>query len=188
MVGNLAVIGLGLVEVLDQVIPASPFPNDLACLVACGLNLDQAIGLKVRTLHALGSSARSDGFLFFDPFPTDGQNIPVGEFDGVMVRQTLCAVILELPNEIPVPIEFLKSESAALARTAERVNAIAKTVAARVLADQEIQDHMLRTPPENKELAGTTIHRVGRAGFTVCRITTYFFRSCMPIAEGYLGE
>ena len=106
--GNLAVIGLVLVDVLDQVIPASPFPNDLACLFACGLNLYQAIGLEVRTLHALGSSARSDGFLFFNPFPTNGQNVPVGEFDGVMMRQTLCAVILELPNEIPVPIEFLK--------------------------------------------------------------------------------
>ena len=106
--GNLAVIGLGFVAFLDQVIPASPFPDDLAGLLARGLDLDQAIGLEVRILDGLGASARGDGFFLFDPFPADGQNVSVGEFDRVMVRQTLLAVILEFPDEVAIPIEFLK--------------------------------------------------------------------------------
>src|SRR5262249_10463687 len=46
--GNVAVIGLVLVAVLDQMIPASPFPDDFTALLARGLDLDEAIGLQVR--------------------------------------------------------------------------------------------------------------------------------------------
>ena len=90
-------------------IPASPFPNDFAGLLARGLDLDQAIGLEVRILHGLGSAALSDGFLFVDHLPADEQSVSVREFDRVMVRQTLFAVILEIPDEIAVPVEFLNA-------------------------------------------------------------------------------
>ena len=109
VIGNVAVIGLGLVAVLDQVIPASPFPDDLARLLARGLDLDQAIGLEVGILHGLGPAALGDGFFLIDPLPADGQDVSVGEFDRVMVRQTLLAVILEFPDEVAIPIEFLKA-------------------------------------------------------------------------------
>ena len=109
VVGHLAVIGLGLVAVLDEVIPASPFPNDLAGLLARGLDLDQAIGLQVRIFHGLRSAALGDGFLFVDHLPADEQRIAVGEFDGVVVRQPLFAVILEIPDQIAIPVEFLNA-------------------------------------------------------------------------------
>ena len=78
VVGHLAVIGFVPVAVLDQVIPASPFPNDFAGLRAGGPDLDQAIRLQVRILHRLRSAALGDGFLFLDHLPTDEQRVAIG--------------------------------------------------------------------------------------------------------------
>src|SRR5262245_34184850 len=61
----------------------------------------------MRILHGLGPAALSDGFLFIDHLPTDEQSVSVGEFYGVVVGQALVAVILEVPNEVAVPVEFL---------------------------------------------------------------------------------
>src|SRR5262249_3189838 len=51
----------------------------------------------------------SNGFLFIDPLPTNKQSVAIGEFDRIVVRQALGAVILEIPNEAAIPGEFLNS-------------------------------------------------------------------------------
>src|SRR5690348_14409572 len=53
MVRYLAEVGHGAIAVLNEVIPAPPFPNDLAGFGARGPDLDQAIRLQVRTFDAL---------------------------------------------------------------------------------------------------------------------------------------
>jgi hypothetical protein len=107
VVGHFAVIGLGPVTVLDEVIPASPFPDDFTGLRACGPDLDQAIRLQMRLFHRLSSAALGEGFLFVDHLPTDEQRVAVGQFDGVVVRHSFFAMILQIPNQIAVPVEFL---------------------------------------------------------------------------------
>ncbi len=108
MLGNIAKSGLGFVVLLDQVIPASPFPDDFKGILAGGLELDQAIGLEVRALHGFRPAAPGDGFLLIDHFPTDEQGVAIRELDGVVVRHALFAVVLEIPNEVAIPVEFLK--------------------------------------------------------------------------------
>jgi hypothetical protein len=71
---TIAVIGLGFVAVLNEVIPAAPFPNDFSGFLARGFNLDQAIGLEMRILYGLRAAGLSHGFLSFDPLPTDEQS------------------------------------------------------------------------------------------------------------------
>src|SRR5262249_41481866 len=44
VLGDLAVIGLRPVAVLDEMVPAPPFPDDLSGRLARGLDLDEAIG------------------------------------------------------------------------------------------------------------------------------------------------
>ena len=73
-----------------------------------GLSLDQAIGLEVRALHGFRAAALGDGFLLIDHFPADEQRVAIREFDRVVVRHSLFAVVLEIPDEVAIPVEFLK--------------------------------------------------------------------------------
>ena len=69
--GDVAVVGFGFVAVLDEVIPASPFPNNFTGRLAGRLDLDQAIGLQMRIFHGLGPTAFGDGFFFINHLPAN---------------------------------------------------------------------------------------------------------------------
>src|SRR5262249_5455931 len=95
------------VDVLDQVIPTAPFPDDLAGRRAGGLDLHQAIWLKMRILHGLGAASLSDRFFFGDLFPADEQRVSIGELDRVVMGHAFFSVILEIPDDVAIPIQLL---------------------------------------------------------------------------------
>ena len=115
MRGHVAVVGLGAVEVLDQVIPHVPFPDDLAALGIGGLHLDDRVGEQLPVAQHLGIETGGEalvvGFLLDD----QQQDVAVGQGGDVVMREMLVVRILELPHEVAGPVEFLDAAAFAAA-------------------------------------------------------------------------
>ena len=115
MFGDAAKICLGLIKVLDQVIPEAPLPHDCAGRLAGRLDLDKGVGQQVLVAGHFGPAAGGNGFLGGLAVPHDQEQVAVGQPRHVMVGKLPGVVELEIPNQLAFPRELLNS--AANART-----------------------------------------------------------------------
>src|SRR4051812_39643330 len=107
MCADLTVIRLLLVEVLNEVIPGMPLPNDLARRLAGWLNFQKTIGEQVAIANRLWPPACGNCILGSFLFPNNHEDIAVGKLADVMVRQEGITDKGKVPNQLAVPGELL---------------------------------------------------------------------------------
>ncbi|MFM1942463.1 MAG: hypothetical protein RI897_1445 [Verrucomicrobiota bacterium] len=77
--GDVVVVGFGWVEVLDEVIPDAPFPDDSGVVCAVGLEFHDFLGPEGVIGEHCGVATGGDGFLGGFKFPDYGEDIAIGE-------------------------------------------------------------------------------------------------------------
>ena len=116
-----AVVVLGGVEVLDQVVPDVPLPDDVAAAAARGRDLDDGVrqhivvALDIRVEQVRVEAGRKDlgvGLLLNHQH----QDVAVGQHLDVVVRHVVVGGPIEFPHEVAVPVVLLDAAAFAAAR------------------------------------------------------------------------
>ena len=161
---DVAVVGLGPIVVLDQVVPEVPFPDDLAGGLAGRLDLDEVVGVQARVTHQVRPAPGGDDLLLRLLLPDDHQHVAVGQPGDVVVREMLLAHILEVPEELAVPVEFLNPAAGARAEAERR--RLLSTGAQQVAVLEEVGTHargVVALPrPHDLSLHVDQISRLGK--------------------------
>src|SRR5262249_31858460 len=108
MVRHVAVVRLGRIVVLDQVIPDTPLPYDFAGGPSCRFDLDDGVGEEVVAYRA-GPASRGDGFVGGLLVPHDHEYVAVRELRDVVMGKLRIAEEPEVPNKLAVPRELLNA-------------------------------------------------------------------------------
>ena len=108
VIANDAKVGLGVVKVLDQMVPDIPFPNDIASGRSSLLNLYDLFRPEFALIEQVRVAARGYGCRLSFQFPCDYQHVTVGQPLHIMMMQILIgasitAVLIE-PCLVSVPI------------------------------------------------------------------------------------
>src|SRR5262249_9681757 len=92
---DVPMIRLRRVEILNEVVPGVPFPDDLAFLLAGRLDFEQRVGHQLAVADGFRPAAGVHGFLGGLLFPHDYQDVTVGQLADVVVGQFRFAGIRE---------------------------------------------------------------------------------------------
>ncbi len=104
IIGHYTVIVFTWVKILNQVIPNAPFPNNDAAVIAYRHYFNQLIGPQFITQRCR-ISAVGDGLVLGVRFPNNGQDVSVGQHDGVVMLALAGTGKGIVPQYITVPIE-----------------------------------------------------------------------------------
>ena len=96
------------IEVLDQVIPGVPFPDDLRVVLAERLQLVDGVGPHALVRDGLRVAPVGDGVLAEAVLPGDSQEVAVRQGSDVVVEGLVVVRHDELPEEFAVPGEALE--------------------------------------------------------------------------------
>ena len=107
MFGDVAEVRLALVEVLDQVVPEVPFPDDFAGRLAGRLDLHERVHQQVTVAGHFRPATGGDCLLGGLAVPHDQQHVAIGQPRHVVMRKLLRVVELEVPDELSIPGELL---------------------------------------------------------------------------------
>ena len=113
MLGDFAVIRLGFIVFLDEVVPDVPFPHDLTGRLSRRLHLDDAVGQHETEAGQFRPASGGDGFLGGLLFSKDHQHVTIGQLADIVVRKLLVAGKSEVPDKLAIPGEFLNPPTGA---------------------------------------------------------------------------
>ena len=113
MVGHDAVVFLGEIVVLDQVVPSLPLPDDVAGGGPGGLDFDDAVGPQLAVAKQRGVAARGDGLGLALHLPGDQQDVSIGQDLDVVVLEMRGAGVFVRPGDVSVPVDRLHDPSRA---------------------------------------------------------------------------
>src|SRR5256885_14477626 len=107
MFRHVAVIRLGLIEILNEMVPEVPFPYDLTRRLSCRLDLDERVRQQVAVPNQFRAPAGREGFLGRLLIPDDHENVAVGQPGNIVVRKLLAVGKAEVPDDLAIPGELL---------------------------------------------------------------------------------
>ena len=93
-----AVVRLFAIEVLHQVVPHMPLPNDLSTCRAIGLNFDHMTWPQTIVLKQFWIASLRDSFVFALAFPCDHQQVAVWHRRDIVVKTMVLVGIAKAPN------------------------------------------------------------------------------------------
>ena len=118
MFRNIAKVRLGLVKVLNQVIPDMPFPDNFSRCLSGRFDFQNAFRQQL-AFYSAGVSPGSNRLFVRFGVRGDHKNIPIRKPTDIMMRTLLAVLKRKIPNEFSVPIEFLNSAARSGAPIAE---------------------------------------------------------------------
>ena len=78
MIANDAIVVLGGIVILNQMVPDVPLPYDIGLVCSDGLDLYDLVGPKGVLAHLVGIASCLMGFRFTLEVPRNHQKIPIG--------------------------------------------------------------------------------------------------------------
>lgn len=111
--GDVVVVGFSWIEVLDEVIPDAPFPDDCGVICAAGLEFHDFLGPESVIGEHCGVATGGDGFFGGFEFPDYGEDIAIGEGADFVVGALVIIPDAVFPEEVALPIEFLDEAGSA---------------------------------------------------------------------------
>ena len=121
MVRRIAVIGEVRIDILDQMIPCVPFPDDSRVIEPHRFEFDEHVGPKAAFGDQLfapsGSAALFNGL----ELPGDGQQVAIGKHGHIVVRKVRLVIGREVPDELAIEAEPLESARLTAAGETERL-------------------------------------------------------------------
>ena len=113
LVGNDPVVGLGAVEVLNEVVPGAPLPDNVGTALAVRLELDELVAPQFTPGEEGGVAAVVDALEAVEDLPADGDHIAAGHHGEVVVQAQAVVVGREAPQNLVVPSAALDGGPAA---------------------------------------------------------------------------
>ena len=118
MRSGFAVAGFGLVGVLDEMIPDVPLPNNPAAVRIDRLNFDDSIGHEIFITHLTFIETNSHRLFARFAFDHECKHVTIRHRLYVVVQLVFTRGVVEPPNQIAVPVEFLNAPAFAAAGAA----------------------------------------------------------------------
>ena len=103
VVGHDAEVGLGAVEVLDEVVPGAPFPDDVRAAHAVGLKLDELVTPQLAAGEQGRVAAILDALEAVEDLPADGDDVATRRDGEIVVQPQAVVVGAEAPQDVVVP-------------------------------------------------------------------------------------
>ena len=107
MIGDHAIVRLCGIVVLDEMVPHTPFPDDISAAGPDWLDFNHAVGPEFAFAEPRGISSGRYGFGRRLILPGDQQHVAVWQYFQVMVRTVLFIPVIKLPDGCSVPCQLL---------------------------------------------------------------------------------
>ena len=111
MISNHAVIVLGGIISLNQMVPDVPLPDDIGLFGSDGLNLYDLVGPKGVLAHLVGVASCLLGFCFALEIPRNHQKIPIGQWFDIVMAAIGLSGVEPFPFHFTVPGQTLNLTS-----------------------------------------------------------------------------